>query len=203
MKLLAPGVNLYTTDWQPNNQTSAYASGISGTSLATPIVSGLLTRLLSQQPRASAAQLVAALLENNNHLSLSANTNRSDSLGFGLIDAGHASQRMATPYAPQQMYSFGHVSFGAYLSGATEAATSAVAYQCPTGSFGTTPTYLLSSAGASFFSLSPVENQTALDSGYTSRLFNYSCLSEPQDTPTTTRTINMQTEFLNQSSANK
>ena len=186
LKLLAPGVNLYTTDWQRGNQTSAYASGISGTSLATPIVAGLLTRLLSQQPNASPSQLMAALLENTNRSGLPINTPRNDSFGFGLIDAGKATSRMNTSYAPGQLYGFSGLSIGSEVAGG-------FTYQCDTGS---TAVFKLSGARNSF-TRSAIENTTAQSSGSTSSLFTYGCLSQPQDQPLIVRNINLSAEFLN------
>jgi hypothetical protein len=186
LKLLAPGVNLYTTDWQPGNQTSAYASGISGTSLATPIVAGLLTRLLSQQPTATPSQLMAALLENTNRSGLPVSTARNDSYGFGLIDAGKATLRMNTSYTPGQLYSFGGLSIGSEVAGG-------FAYQCDTGS---TAVFKLSGARNSF-TRSAIENTTAQSQGSSSSLFTYGCLSQPQDQPLIVRNINLGAEFLN------
>jgi hypothetical protein len=192
LKLLAPGVNLYTTDWQRGNQTSAYASGISGTSLATPIVAGLLTRLLSQQPNASPSQLMAALLENTNRSSLPISTPRNDSYGFGLIDAGKASRRMSTSYAPEQLYGFSSLSIGSEVAGG-------FTYQCDTGS---TAVYELS-GGRSSFTRSAIENTTAKSQGSSSSLFTYGCLSQPQDQPLLVRNINLSAEFLNDPSSSK
>jgi hypothetical protein len=186
LKLLAPGVNLYTTDWQPGNQTSAYASGISGTSLATPIVAGLLTRLLSQQPSATPAQLMAALLENTNRSGLPISTPRSNNYGFGLIDAGKATGRMTTSYAPQQIYTFGGLRNGSEVSGG-------LAYQCDTGA---TEVYQLSGATQGF-TRSILEKNTAQTQGGTASLFTYGCLTQPQDQPLLVRSINLNTEFLN------
>ena len=183
LTILAPGTNLYTTDWQSGNQTSAYASGISGTSLATPIVAGLLTRLLSQQPTASAAQLVAALTENANHSGLSAAAPHSNTLGYGTIDSGRASLRMATAYRPLQLYSFSPVSVG-----------SSLIYQCD---FGTTPVYELLQNGSSTFTSSELDHQSALDQGVASSVFSYSCLSQPQDQPLMVRSLNIFQEFRN------
>jgi subtilisin family serine protease len=192
LKLLAPGVNLYTTDWQPNNQTSAYASGISGTSLATPIVAGLLTLLLSQQPTATPAQLLAALLENTNRSGLAVGSPRNDSYGFGMIDAGAATRRMNTSYAPVQVYSFGGLSIGTEVAGG-------YTYQCSNGA---TAMYKLSGSRTTF-TRSAVESTAAQAQGSTASLFSYGCMSEPQDQPLVVRTINMAAEFLNESLTNK
>lgn len=194
LKLLAPGVNLYTTDFTATNPTSAYAAGISGTSLATPVVSGLITRLLSQQPQATPRQLMAALLENTNRTGLTAATPRTNSLGFGLLDAGKASLRMTTSYAPQMIYAL-RVSNGASLAiQLLESPDTAVSYQCDTG---TTAVYALDKAGSSLFSSSAIEQQLATNNGYSATLFTYNCLTQPQDRPLLVRTINPLSEFRN------
>ncbi|HSH55209.1 MAG TPA: S8 family serine peptidase, partial [Candidatus Limnocylindrales bacterium] len=47
LDILAPGTSITTSTWSNTNPTSAYASGVSGTSFATPLAAGLATRLLS------------------------------------------------------------------------------------------------------------------------------------------------------------
>lgn len=196
LKIMAPGVNFITTDWQPGNQTSAYASGIAGTSLATPVVSGLLSRMWSQQPNDSALQITAALTENTNRTGLASGTTRSDTLGFGLVDGGKASQRVLTPYDPVQVYGFSRVSNGNVLS--AEATNSSSPYSLATGTTGTTPMYLLTKNGSSFFTVSTAENGAAQDQGYSSQFYGYVSLLQPQDQPQVLRSINVMSEFLNQ-----
>lgn len=193
LDILAPGVNLYTTDWLPSNQTSAYVSGISGTSLATPIISGLLTRLKSLQPNATPLQLIAALTENTNRLNLPVGVVRSDKVGFDLVDAGAATQRLYTSYAPSLMSTFGNLSLGNFLSPSTpsEFVGSAQAFQCAAPALGSTPVYELVKPDASFFTASILEKQQALDKGFNSSFFGYTCLSQPQDKPSTLRLINL------------
>ena len=185
LTVMAPGVNLYTSDWQPGNSTSAYASGISGTSLATPIISGLLTRLLSQQPASSPAQLRAALLENTNRGFVGANQPRTDTYGFGNVDAGRSSTRMATSFSPPQRYAFSGVNGGVGT------------YQCEEGTVGATAIRDLSTGGSEFFTTSAIENQAAVDQGFSSSIFAYGCVAEPQDTPVLVRGINLLSEFRN------
>ncbi|MDL2341601.1 MAG: S8 family serine peptidase [Patescibacteria group bacterium] len=186
LKILAPGVNLFTTDWQSSNQTNAYASGISGTSLATPVVSGLITRLLSLQPNASAAQLVAALTENTNHTGLTAAAPHSNTLGYGFLNAGAAILRMATAFSPNQLYSFNPVS-----------TSQGLVYQCEANSFGTTPVYELLQNGTSTFTANVADAQIAIEQGATANIFSYDCLSQPQDTPLMVRSLNIYSEFRN------
>ena len=190
LDILAPGENLYTTDWQAGNQTSAYASGISGTSLATPIVAGLLTRMISQRPTATPAQLIAALTENTNPLGLTAANPRSNLIGFGLVDAAKASRRLVTAYAPTQLYQLARINqYGT---------ASALIYQCEPNVIGTTPVYELTRAGTTaVFTTDVIEAQVAQAQGSTASLFSYSCLSQNHDTPQLVRSLNVYSEFRN------
>lgn len=196
LDVLAPGVGLYTTDWQASNQTGAYASGIGGTSLATPIVSGTLTRLLSHRPDISALQLIALLHENLNRLSLPSNTSRSDVLGFGSLNAAAATARMLTPKNYTQTHSLVPVSSGNQFDPAAEYRQSSHAYQCQDIP-GTTPLIELNSPSHNFYTTSYSEAAQANRLGYTSRLFAYTCLQLPHDRPQTMRSIDIRREFYN------
>jgi hypothetical protein len=197
LDILAPGVNMTSTVWTANNQTSAYVSGINGTSFATPMVSGMLTRLLSQQPSATPLQLIAALTENVNRLTLTAATTHDNKLGYGSMDAGKSSGRMATPQSPAQLNTFGTVSIGAQLhpNQPSEALASYAPYQCSDGEIGTTPVYELSKPVYRFFSISQTEIKQAVNEGYTAQFFAYACLQQPHDTPQIIRLLDVAREF--------
>lgn len=199
LDILAPGVGLYTTDWAPANQTSAYAGNIAGTSLATPLVSGTLSRLLSHQPKANTLQLIAALTENTNRLTLDTILPRSNQLGFGTLDAGKAAQRMTTSLTVNQLYTFTPVSAGNKVSPNSPAEVSTVlrAYQCESSAIGTTPIFELIKESTSIFSVSPAEAYQATQSGYSSKLFAYACLQQPHDQALILRNINILQEFRN------
>lgn len=187
LDVVAPGVNLYTTDWQSSDPTSAYAGGISGTSLSTPIVSGLLTRLKSLQPTATPLQLIAALTRTTNRLNIAAGAARNDTFGFGLIDGGLATSRLASSASLTQIQEFSPLSVGLSFSPgspAEKSAGSATAYKCQGTRPGTTPLYDLSKSGQEFFSISPAEVEQATSDGYSSDLFGYTCLTMPQDNVT-------------------
>lgn len=196
LDVLAPGVSLYTTDWQASNQTSAYASGIGGTSLATPIVSGTLTRLLSHRSDMSALQLIAALHENLNRLSLPTNASRSDTLGFGSLDAAAATARILTPKTYSQVHSFTPVSSGNLFDPAAEQKLSSYAHQCQSG-IGTTPLIKLQDSNNTFYTTSYAEEAQANRLGYTSQLLAYTCLQLPHDIPQIVRSIDIRRELFN------
>jgi subtilisin family serine protease len=183
LDILAPGVGLYTTDWSSTNQTSAYADGISGTSLATPLVSGLLTRLLSHRPDASPLQLIAALSENTNRLSLGAAVSRSNQLGFGTLDAAKATGRMTVPLTLNQAHVFTPLSSGNQLNplSPAEAPGPLRGYHCKPGSPGATPVFELNRNKEKFFSASQAERHQAEQAGFAASLLAYTCLLQPHD----------------------
>jgi hypothetical protein len=200
LDVVAPGVNLYTTDWQSSNPTSAYAGGISGTSLSTPIISGLLTRLKSQQPTATPLQLIAALTENVNRLGMGLSAPRSDQYGYGLVDGGKATNRMAAPYSPPIMYGFGEVSVNDSLTAAAPPFQgAAIPYGCLGSDPGSTPIYKLTNGAGtlSYYSASTYEVEQAKAADYSVQFFQYACLSEPQDRPATVRLLNVKNEYEN------
>lgn len=199
LDILAPGVGLYTTDWQAANQTSAYAGNISGTSLATPLVSGMLTRLLSHQPNVHPLQLIAALTENTNRLTLGASLPHSKQLGYGALDGAKATARMITPLVATQLYAFTPVSSGNQLNPVSPAELSSPlrSYQCSAPYIGTTPVFELSKASKTFFSMSQAEMYRAVQDGYIPKRLAYTCLQQPHDQISIIRNIDILQEFRN------
>lgn len=206
LDILAPGVNLTTTDWRAGNQTSAYASGIGGTSLAAPLISGMFTRLLSHQPEATPLQLIAALTENTSRLGLTAAAPRSDTLGFGTLDALKATRRMTIPGSVDMMYGFRPVSGGDKITPEqpAEVAAPLQAYDCrasTTSNFGTTPIFELKKTGSdSVFTASQAEVYRAQERGYSTTLLTRACLTMPHDQTSNLRTVNLFQELRNSNS---
>lgn len=197
LDILAPGVNMTSSSWSAGNQSNTYASGLNGTSFATPLVSGVMTRLLSQQPRATPLQLTAAITENAQPLSLTTATPRSDTIGFGTLDAGKSTARMATPYAPARVYAFSNVSSGGYLDMAhpAEIPGTYTPYQCPADIKGSTALYKMTKNKDMFYTISPSEMHSAENQGYVGALLAYGCLLQPHDTPAAIRKLNTKREF--------
>lgn len=193
LDVLAPGVSLYTTNWQKNNQTSAYAT-VSGTSLATPVVAGLLSLMHSHQPDASANQMIAALTEQVDRLSLASNQARTNTTGFGKIIASSSIGRVANSHTLNQRSAFVPVSYG----GTHEArGNKAYAYDCISeGRNPTTPIFTMTKNNTRLFTMSHIERNHLIDSGYNSTLLAYTCLSLPDDTHTSLRSINLNSEFF-------
>ncbi len=205
LDIMAPGTQIVAPTFNANNQASAYTSGLAGTSFSTPIVSGLLTRLLSQQPNETSLQLMSALTETVNRSALPANTSRTPQLGYGRVDASKATTRVTTPHTDPIVYGFSPVSEGtfAFPSTPTELAGPNGAFtveRCPDGQLGTNPLYEMTKAGsnANFWSVSQSEVWQAQQYlGYTSKLFAEVCLQQPQDTTTVVRNLDIFKEFRN------
>jgi hypothetical protein len=196
LDFMAPGTNLRSPTWNASNGTSAYASGINGTSFSAPLVSGLITRLISQRPEMTPQQQYAAASENLNRLTLSSSQVRTDALGFGTINAFTATQRVASAFTPNITYAFTPISQGEYLSStATDETGVYYAHKCDDNDFGTTKVYKLKKGSSTFYSLSHVEAQNAVTNGYSSNLFAYTCLQQPHDKPDTLRMLNIEREF--------
>lgn len=200
LDILAPGVGLYTASWSPSNQTSAYASYISGTSLATPLVSAALTTLKSHRPDASATELVALLSETTDRLSLPSNAAHSSTLGFGTANLNAAISRATTPVAHDNVIGLTGTSNGSTLFStvALEKSDSINAYKCSGNKLGTTPVYRLSKGSTIFYSTSSSEAGLAQANGFSSRLLGYFCVVMPHDSVNAIRRLNVFAEFENQ-----
>ncbi len=202
LDVMAPGTQITAPTWTAGNPSASYATNLAGTSFSAPIVSGLLTRLLSIQPNDSSLQLIAALTENTNRSALPATVSRIPQLGYGRVDALAATMRVITARSDPFTYTFAPVSKGTFLfpSAPTELTGVGPGFtvqQCSSGQLGTTPLYELTKPGFSFWSISQTEVWQAQNSGYTSRLFAEACLQQPQDTPVSTRSLNLFKEFRN------
>jgi subtilisin family serine protease len=196
LDILAPGTNIYTSSWSASNSTSAYASNIAGTSLATPLISGALTTLRSLLPNASQTELLALLTENTDRMTLSSNQNRSNTLGYGAADIYKASQRSIVPFSSTQITSFSPVSYGGTLfpnSPANINGKNSI-YQCAVG---TTPVYKLTLGSSVVYSSSMLETAQAQMQGYSTSLFTYLCSLQPHDTVGNVRLLNIEPEFEN------
>lgn len=199
LDILAPGTNMTSSNWTAGNPTGAYVSGINGTSYSAPFVSGLLTRLLSQQPTATPLQLIAALTENSNRLTLASTIHRSNTLGFGKVDAQLASSRMANPRTDVQTHELTRVSRGSGLdaNNPLEATDNYRPLYCGPDKLGTTPLFFLSKSGSELYTISQNEVWTAQAAGYSSSLFTYACLSQPHDAFGSVKSLDTFKEFRN------
>lgn len=199
LDIMAPGTGIISSSWSAGNPTTAYTSGNAGTSFSAPIISGLMTRLLSQQPTATPLQLIAALTENSDRTGLDSTVSRSNNLGYGKLDAQTATNRMHTARSETQFYRFSNVSLGAALNPVSplEISQDYQAIYCGTDKPGTTPIYELTKAGSQVFTISPTEAWTAQGDGYSTTPFFNACLSQPHDSISILRDINLNKEFRN------
>jgi hypothetical protein len=192
LDIMAPGVNMTSSSWSPTNQASAYATGIAGTSFATPFVAGLLTLAKSHQPQASPLQLIASVKEQADRTGISSTPDTQ--MGFGRVRAGPEMTRVTQPSTPLQVNSFNPISGGDSL-GSYEKVEPFYAYDC--GGSASMPIYKLSKNGQSTYSISEIEKSAAISQGYSSSLFSYTCLNLPGDIPNVIHSINIYSEFEN------
>lgn len=194
LDILAPGVSMRSLSWQNANQTTAYANNIAGTSFATPLVAGLLTRLKSQQPTASNLQLLAAVTEQTNRLTIPADTSRTNTLGTGRVNAGAVMSRITQTAAPTQRYILREVSAGTTI-GNYEPVKPFTLYQCENNRPGTTGLYRLRKADTTVYSISDVERHQAAAQGYSEENLGLFCLNLPNDQPQILRSLSLAYEL--------
>ncbi|MES2971203.1 MAG: S8 family serine peptidase [Patescibacteria group bacterium] len=196
LDVIAPGISMISSTWTNANQTSAYAGGIAGTSFSAPLVAGMLSLARSHQPQASAGQLVAALTEQTNRLSLPSTVSKSTQLGYGRLESAALISRVRTSLMPIFRYGFSPISGGNFL-GVYEPAKPFLAYTCETTRPGTSPIYRLSKGATIFYTVSEVERYQAIAQGYTSTLFSNACMNLPTDQPQIIRSLSIPREFEN------
>jgi subtilisin family serine protease len=192
LDLLGPGDNITSSTWSASNPTSAYVSGIAGTSFATPYVSGLLSLARSYQPTASWGELTNALLAQARHGSLTTTAPFSSTLGSGYAEADTLISRVSTVASPAMRYLLGPQSTNGTLS-------SALVYQCQSGDFPSAPVYQMTKGATIRYTISKLEQSQLAASGWTVKQVWYSCVGLPTDTPGIIRTINLLSEVNNSS----
>lgn len=190
LDILAPGTGIKTSVWSAANPTSAYVSGVAGTSFATPYVSGLLSLARSRQPDASWGELVNALLAQADHTGLSIASPVSPMLGSGYANAGRFLNRIATPSNPAMRYDFSPLSVADTLA-------SSRAYQCSGSDFPTAAVYELTRGSSIRYTISPLELSGAAADGWATKQLWYACVGLPGDRPLAVRTINLLSEVKN------
>ncbi|MDX2776438.1 S8 family serine peptidase [Streptomyces caniscabiei] len=189
LDILAPGEDMRAPTWTQANPTAAYVSGISGTSFATPYVSGLLALARSHHPDASWGDLQNTLLATASHTGLSAAAPTAPKLGSGYARAGSYLSRIITPAQPGMRYLLGPLARLTTLG-------SDAAYDCkPENGFPTAPLYKITESGTTFYSTDILASLDAVENGGTSTFITRVCATLPGDSPQTTRTINLLTEI--------
>ncbi len=89
LDLIAPGSSVGPLPVYNNGSTNSYASG-SGTSFSAPLVSGLASILVAQNPGLTPKQVESILAESADTVPLMFNTNKTSEYGFGRINAHKA-----------------------------------------------------------------------------------------------------------------
>jgi hypothetical protein len=197
LDILAPGAGFRVPTWTYNNQTSTYDDNIAGTSLSTPLVAGSLSKLKSYMPNATNVELIGLLTEQSNHLSLSSNQPRTNSLGFGRIDIYNAYNRTQSPFNFPLIYGFSGISSGGRTGAQPEpVGHQTIVHDCRAqNKIGTTPVWFID-ANPGYFTSSQAEWEREKDSGKSSRLLGYSCLVLPGETIDSFRQIDPIKEFI-------
>lgn len=196
LDVLAPGIDITSPVWASANPISAYSSGVAGTSFSTPLVAGLLTLARSHQPQAGASQLIAALTEHTNRLTIPSNLARDAELGYGRVDGGLLLGRAKHIRLATMRYAYSPLSGGNFL-GPYEQVRPFYAYSCETARPGTTPVYRLSKTATTFYTISEVERYQAAAQGYSVSAFGNFCLNLPTDQPQLIRDLSIPREFEN------
>jgi hypothetical protein len=199
LDVMAPGLQMITSNWTPTNPTNSYVSGAAGTSFASPVIAGMLTRLKSNQPDATPVQVIAALMENLRRLSIPGSAARSDTLGFGGLDALKATNRIVQPASSSLLYALSPLSKGDRLGTfqPVESENPYHVYVCEQPIYGAVPVYELVNAASRFYSVSEVERQRAAASGYSSTRIAYGCVTQAHDNNDSIRLINIFSELKN------
>ena len=197
LDVLAPGAGFYTAKWSVANQTSGYATNIAGTSLATPVVSGLLATMRSHAPNASTTELIAAMTENTLRTGLT--SAHADTRGFGIVKAYSSVARLLNPYTPPVTYEFSPVSSGETLGiETTNDGHKVRVYDCGTyGEFGTSPLYQITSPDTKYFTSSYAERAASMKTGSSSQFLSRVCILQTHDHSQLLRSINPLIEFRN------
>lgn len=194
LDILAPGSQITGPGWSASNPTARYVTG-NGTSFAAPLVAGLVSRVKSQQPSATPTQLMAALLETTNRMTLTSGSARSSTLGYGKVDALAATVRMTTPTAHAFAHSFS-TGVSNFAGPNPEPDATFYALSClPERS--TTTVFELKKHPQYFVTLSPIDRYRAEFEGYTATTIAQACISQPHDTFEAIRSLNTLAEFRN------
>ncbi len=94
ISVAAPGVNIYSTYWQPGLDTYAY---MSGTSMAAPEVSGLAALVWARHPDYTPGQVEYTIEHTADDVNAATNAGWDPYLGWGRIDAARAVTEL-TPF---------------------------------------------------------------------------------------------------------
>ncbi len=186
LDIIAPGQDMITPYWTKNNQTSSYASGVAGTSFATPFVAGVLGLMRAHQPDASWDEIVGIMAENSDRKSLTASNPHSIGIGFGSVMASSALNRASQAFSPFTSYRFDGKILG------TEKIK-----KCDSGVIPGSFLYQLSKNGRINYTVNQYEKRKKTVAGWSSKKLFGLCVGLPTDTPDFIRLLNLTAEIHN------
>ncbi len=190
LDILAPGEAMTSTTFTANNPTSAYASNLNGTSFSTPFVSGILSRQRAISTDASWGELIATLQAATDKTGLG-NEYRTNLRGSGGARPAASLNRLITPLEYPTRYEF-------TMSETTHPLSSQRVYQCQAGSSGSSLLGILESNQQRRFTINLLERHRLLTQGWSLVKEFPVCVGLPNDTTTTRRIINLDSELFNQ-----
>lgn len=194
LDIMAPGVNITSSAFAADFPTNTYGVG-SGTSYATPIISGLVSKIKEQLPTASPTQLIALVTERTVQNS-TGTAYKTTEKGYGDVSFPNAINRAVTPKTFSQLTSFASITNGGLFSSTS---FPVYVYACEPGNAGTTTVYRATKTANNFFSINPVDVRKAGTSGYTLQKLFTACVAQPNDSFETIRALNTAQEFTNSS----
>jgi subtilisin family serine protease len=192
LDVVAPGVALTSTSYSIGNPTNSYSTG-SGTSYATPVVSGLVSVLKGQLPTATPAQLIALITEKTSQNAVASLPYKTTDRGYGDISLQHATARALTPKIFTQIYKPGAMVNGGVFKGTPVKDNS---YFCESAAAGTTPLYSATNT-ATMYSTNPIDVRLAGIYGYAVQQLFTTCMLQPHDIYQSARELHTAQEFTN------
>lgn len=187
LDIIAPGQEMITPFWTKNNQSSAYAGDVAGTSFSTPFVAGVLGLMRSHQPDASWDEIIGAMTENSDRKNLTASSPHSSTIGFGSVLASSALDRASQVFSPFTSYRFNGEILG-----------SEKVKKCDSGVIPGSFLYELSKNGRINYTINQYEKRKKTSAGWSSQKLFGLCVGLPTDTPDFIRLLNLTAEIRNQ-----
>lgn len=195
LDILAPGEGMRAPTWLSTNGISAYDAYVSGTSFATPYMSGLLAYAKSQRPSATWAELTHMVLGSADHSGLTNGSPLSTRLGSGYVRASGVATRLQNSGGLSQKYYFGPLTTGTVLD-------SKRIYQCQTelGDFPTAPVYELRRGQDVQYTINKLRVVRDQASGWSVRQLWIGCVDLPGNTAPYNRLLSIPAELQNNNS---
>lgn len=186
LDIIAPGQDMISPTWTKNNQISAYAGNIAGTSFATPFVAGVLGLMRAHQPDTSWDEIAGIMMENSDRKNLTAAGPHSNTIGFGSVVASAALSRASQPFSPFTSYRFDGEILG-----------SERIKKCDAGTIPGSFLYELTKNGRISYTVNQYEKRKKTSGGWAAQKLFGLCVGLPTDTPDFIRLLNLVAEIHN------